>query len=84
MCANGGLNLTKFTSNKKEILVKIPEEKNRKGVKNKDPMKLYIPEEKALGIHWNVDENTLMFEIKTIQKLSTPRGLLSTLSLIYD
>ena len=84
MCANGGLKLTKFTSNMKDALVKIPQEKTRKGVENEDLIKQYIPEEKALGIHWKVDENALMFEIKTIQKLSTPRGLLSTLSLIYD
>lgn len=47
MCANGGLNLTKFTSNKKDVLVNIPQEKNRKGVKNEDLMKQYIPEEEA-------------------------------------
>ena len=82
--AKGGFNLTKFTSNKKEVLVKIPEEKRRKGVKNEDLMKGYIPGEKALDIQWSVDEDALMSEIKTIQKLSTRCGLLSTLSSIYD
>ena len=50
MCAKARFNLTKFTSNKKEVLLKIPEEK-RKGVNNEDLMKGYIPGEKALGIH---------------------------------
>ena len=31
-----------------------------------------------------MDEDALMFKIKTIQKLSTNHGLLSTLSSIYD
>ena len=35
MCAKGGFNLTKFTSNEKKVLVKIPEEKRRKGIKMK-------------------------------------------------
>ena len=82
-CTKSEFNLTKFTSNKKEVLVKIPEEKRRKRVKNEDVMKGYIPEEKALGIHWNIDEDALIFEIKTIQKPSTRCGLLSTLTSIY-
>ena len=43
---------SKFTSDEKKVLVKIPEEKRREGVKNKDLMKGYILEEKALGIQW--------------------------------
>ena len=66
MSAKGGFNITKFKSSKKEVLVKITEEKRRKGVKNEDLMEGYIPEEKALGIHWKVDKDVLMFEIKTI------------------
>ena len=67
MCAKARFNLTKFTSNKKEVLLKIPEEK-RKGVNNEDLMKGYIPGEKALGIHQKMLEDALMFEIKNIQK----------------
>ena len=87
MCAKGVFNLTKFTSNKKEVLVNITEKKKKKngeGVKNEELMKGYIPREKALGIHWNVDEDVLMFEIRTIQKPLTRQGLLSTFSSIYD
>ena len=47
----GGFDLTKFTSNEKKVLVKIPEEKRRKGMKNEDLTKRYIPGEKSLGIH---------------------------------
>ena len=53
-------------------------------MRNEDLTKRYIPEEKSLGIHWNVDEDALMFGIKTIQKPSTHRGLLSTLSSVCD
>ena len=33
MCGSGGFNLTKFTSNRKEVLLSIPNEKRREGVK---------------------------------------------------
>ena len=78
------LTLPNLRAIKREVLLAIPEEKRRKGVKNEDLMAGDIPEEKALGIHWNVDEDVLMFKIKSMQKPSTRRGLLSVLSSIYD
>ena len=36
VCAADGFNLTKFTSNRKEILLSIPEEKRRKRVEDQD------------------------------------------------
>lgn len=84
MCADGGFNLTKFTSNSMEVLMSLPEEKRRKGVKNEDLLSGDIPEDKALGIHWNIEEDALMFKIKSVQKPGTRRGLLSILSSIYD
>ena len=34
MCRSGGFNLTKFASNSKELLISIPEDKMRPGVKD--------------------------------------------------
>ena len=48
-------------------MVKIPEEKRTKVVKNEDLMKGYIPEGKPSGINWNEDKDALMFKIETIQ-----------------
>lgn len=84
MCAAGGFNLTKFTSNAKEVLKAIPEEKRRKGVKDQDLVNGDIPHERALGIHWKVEEDTLGFKINIKNKPSTRRGLLSMLSSVYD
>ena len=36
MCTAGGFNLTKFTSNTKEVMMTTPEAKPRKGLKNQD------------------------------------------------
>ena len=34
MCRSGGFDLTKFISNSKELLISIPEDKRRPGVKD--------------------------------------------------
>ena len=49
MCRSGGFNLTKFISNNKELLISIPEDKRRPGVKD-----LNLPVGRALDIQWNI------------------------------
>ena len=43
-----------------------------------------IPEERALGVLWNTDNDTLCFNIDIMEKSLTRRGLLAMLSSIYD
>ena len=49
ICRSGRFNLTKFISNNKELLISIPEDKRRPGVKD-----LNLPVGRALGIQWNI------------------------------
>ena len=68
MCAAGGFNLTKFTSNSKEIILSIPEEKRRKRVKDHDLSSGEIPQERALGIIWKIEEDALGFQLQLLKK----------------
>ena len=43
-----------------------------------------LPDDKALGVKWNTEKDTLGFTIKFVEKPSTRHGLLSMLSSIYD
>ena len=43
-----------------------------------------LPEDKALGVKWDTEKDTLGFTIKLVEKLSTRRGLISMLSSVYD
>ena len=63
VCAAGGFNLMKFTSNRKEISLSIPEEKRRKKVKDQDLSSGEIPQEKTLGIICQIEEDTLGFQL---------------------
>ena len=83
MCNEGEFNLTKFVSSSKKVLHSIPDTFRRNGVKDKD-LGCKLPDEQVLGILWNVEADTLGFKIAIKEKTLTRRGMLSTLSSIYD
>ena len=84
MSAAGGFKLTKFISNHPDVLSAIPEEDRKVGVKDQDLLTGKVPEERALGVLWNTDNDTLCFNINIMEKSLTRRGLLAMLSSIYD
>ena len=43
-----------------------------------------LPEDKALGVKWDTEKDTLEFKMKLAEKPSTRHGLLSMLSSVYD
>ena len=83
MCQQGGFNLTKFASSSKRGLQCILEEDRKMGVKNSDLLGS-LPEERALGILWNVENDTLGFKVNLKEKPLTRSGMLSVLRSIYD
>ena len=85
LCANGGFNLTKFTSNSEEVLKSIPDEDRRRNVSDEALTFDKLPEDKALGVKWNISKDTLGFQTKWAENPSTSTrcGLLSMLSSIY-
>ena len=84
LCKEGGFNLTKFSCNHIEVLKSIPEEYRKDGVKDKDLNLALLPEGKALGVKWNIQEVTLGFIIEMDDKPTIPRGFLAALSSVYD
>ena len=72
----GGFNLTKFSSNHIEVVKSTPDQCRKDGVKDKDSNLGILPEDKALGVKWNIRQDTLRFIIKMIDKPASRRGLL--------
>ena len=83
MCQEGDFNLTKFASNSKRVLQYIPEKDRKMCVKNSDVLGS-LPEERTLGVMWNVENDTLGLKVNLKGKLLKRRGVLSALSSIYD
>ena len=84
MCAAGGFNLTKFISNKKNVLKSVPDIHSREGVKDTDLVEEELPTERALGISWNVQKDAFCFNVSLKEKPRNRRGMLSMLSSFYD
>lgn len=84
LCSSGGFNLTKWISNSREFLASVPEEERAKEVRAVDLSKDALPIERALGVLWCVESDSFRFRIIVQDKPVTRRGILSTVSSIYD
>ena len=84
MTESGGFHLTKFHSNSREVLSIIPEGEKSKSLKNMDLSTNPIPDERVLGMHWCPESDKFGYRIKLKEKPLTRRGVLSTISSIYD
>ena len=85
MCADGGFQLTKFVSNRIEVLDSITEEDKRIGVKNVCLNSgTSFPKEKALGVNWDIGSDTLSFKLNLDGKPTTRCQMISMISKIYD
>ena len=80
-CRNGGFNLTKFVCRDPRVTASIPEEK-RSGKLVREFQAEHV--ERALGVHWCLDNDSLGFRIILKDSPLTRRGILSTISSIYD
>jgi hypothetical protein len=84
LCKIGGFNLHKFISNSKEVIAAIPPEERASSVQDLDLSQKTLPIERALGVQWCVQSNTLQFRIELKDCPPTRRGILSTVSSVFD
>ena len=84
LLSRGGFRLTKWISNSKRVLDSIPAEDRAKEVKSLDLDSAVLPVERALGVHWDTQEDRLGIRIKKREAVFTRRGLLRIVSSIYD
>ncbi|XP_013408934.1 uncharacterized protein LOC106172673 [Lingula anatina] len=80
---SGGFKLTKWMSNKHEVLESIPVQERAKGVEVNLSQQA-LPTERALGVYWNVEEDVFCYKIALKEKPLTRRGILSMVSSIFD
>lgn len=71
-------------SNSCTVFASISEESKAKTVKELDLEKDKLPLERALGVQWLVETDTLQFKVTLQEKPLTRRGILSMVSSIYD
>ena len=84
LCRNSGLRLHKFISNSKDVLKCISLENRTKGLTGNDIQEDKYPVERTLGIQWCIKSDSFQFRITLNDRPFTRRGVLSTLSSVYD
>ena len=83
MCSRGGINLQKFVSNK-EVLKNIPMIDRADDLRNINLDLDKLPIERALCVQWCIQSDTFQFRIALKDRPCTRRGILSTVSSIFD
>lgn len=76
--------MTKWISNSRDVLVKIPEKLRAKNVKDLDLGQDLLPVERVLGVQWCIQSYDFKFKIMLQQRPLTRRGILATVSSFYD
>lgn len=84
LCAKGGFNLHKFVSNHKAVIDAIPHEDRSKDIQSLDITRDTLPIERALGVQWCIASDTLQFRVELKDQPLTRRGILSTVSSVFD
>ncbi|PIK37336.1 hypothetical protein BSL78_25835 [Apostichopus japonicus] len=84
LCEGGGFNLTKWSSNRREVLREIPLEDRAKELKDLDLESSQLPTERTLGVLWNAETDVFQFKSRIKEVKATRRTILSVVSSIYD
>ena len=71
-------------SNSRKVLQSVPEEYQAKEIKGLDLEQDKLPVERALGVCWCIESDTLQFRIQLKDQPCTRRGILATISSVYD
>ena len=80
----GGFHLRKFSSNSKEVLGSLPSSERAKPDLDLDLDLDGLPVERALGLRWYTETDELGFDIRSLDRADTKRGILSTVCSLYD
>jgi hypothetical protein len=84
MLANKGFKLTKWVSSHKEVVSSIPVELRSPNVSCIDLSCDNLPQDRALGISWDIQQDVFVFSVKLPERPETRRGILSIIASIFD
>ena len=84
LCRTGAFNMTKYKSNSPDVLRRIPIQDRGRSVKELDLDKDSLGSDRALGLRWSMEDDYFFFQFCNRQKPVTRRGILSTVSSIFD
>lgn len=84
LLARGGFELTKWISNSRSVLSAFRVEERAPTIKSLDLKSESLPIDRALGIHWNVEHDTIDFVVNDKERPENRKGVLSSIATVYD
>ena len=84
LCADGGFRLHKFVANDPSVIARLPPDNVSKSTTTVDVSLHHPTYEQALGVKWNTELDTLHINVDIPDRPVTRRGILSTVSSLYD
>ena len=84
LVSKGGFHLTKWISNDRAVLGSITPEDRGAGARQIELGGDRLPMERALGVTWDLQEDSFGVKLTNNNRPITKRGLLSTVSSVYD
>ena len=66
------------------VLQSVPPSDLTQGLQDLDLSRDSLPIERTLGVHWCAESDTFQFQVMVSERPMTRRGLLSTISSVYD
>ena len=84
LCEKGGFRLHKIISNDKEVINAIPPRDRAEDIQSLDLGIDKLPVERTLGVQWCVHSDCFQFKVVLKDSPLTRRGILSTVSSIFD
>ena len=82
-CSLGGFRLTKFISNSQSVIDSVDPEDRATDI-SEVRLDLEVPLQRALGMKWDITQDTFSFKINLNDHSCTRRGILSIISSVYD
>lgn len=84
LCAKGGLRLHKFISNSHTVMERVPLSERASNIQSLDLSLDDFPMERALGMQWSVEPDTIHFSHMPTERPLSRRSILSTVASLYD
>ena len=84
LCKTRGIRLHQFVSNDPSVIMAIPEEDRAKSINSKSLGQVEVHVERVLGVQWSIELDCFQFKIVLKDRPATRRGILSTVSSVYD
>ena len=84
MLATARLRLHKVVSNSKPVMEATPAEDRGKNVRDIDFQHEPLPNQRSLGVQWDLEDDTFTFHVTLEERPFTRRGVLSVINSVYD